>query len=414
MLDYFIFLPFVFWGNMSRRIQPFFLVVLLTFAQAGLVDASQSRGQSRNTQPSPPPQQAAPLGISQVIEALYSLGVTKTEDLVSKNKVQFEATPEIVGILKELGATDKLLSFIPAPRPQPAPSPIVEEPKVAGPFHVMCEPIDCFIVVNQGYYGTTEAHNKILPALAPGSATVQVFSNGYDPQTQKVVLQEGRPEEARFRLTLTSESQQAKGQRFVLDTMRALGGLQALTLLQDFQGDGTLEWMDEKGTVQQGSMKFTKNFDQEMQLEIKTKDGACTSLVSGGTSKESCRGSLKNSEKAVSEAAANFLLYEVQNVIGSFISGTPALVGNDTAPRIEIQRGDASYVLTLNDDKLPAELVHTRRGPTPSIVSVRYSDYGNITVGKYPTHVQIKVDGGMIYAFTINGVSTRSVSVKKR
>src|SRR6185436_15858217 len=196
---------FFFGGNMSRRIQLFFIVILLGLAAAGPLNASQARGQARGAQP-PAPQPVRPLGISQVIESLYSLGVTRTEELVSKNKVQFEATPEIVGILKDLGATDKLLSFIPAPRPQPvAPPPVVEAPKVAGPFRVICEPIDCYIVINDRYYGLTEAHSKVVPTLTPGTATIQVFNNGYDPQTQNIPLQEGRPAEARFQLNLTSE-----------------------------------------------------------------------------------------------------------------------------------------------------------------------------------------------------------------
>jgi hypothetical protein len=400
---------------MSRRIQSFFLVSFLGLTAVGLLDASQSRGQARGAQPSPTPP-VAPLGIAQVIESLYSLGVTRTEELVSRNKVQFEATPEIVGILKELGATDKLLSLIPVAKPQPvAPPPVVEVPKVSGPFRVTCEPTDCFIVINDRYYGLTEAHSRIVPSLAPGTATVQVFNNGYDPQSQQITLQEGRPAEVRFRLNLTSESKLEKGQRFALDAMRAFGGFQAVALLQEFQGDGSLEWKDEKGALRQGSMKFTKNRDQELQLEIKTKDGgSCTSLVSGNTSKDSCKGSLKNSEKVVSVAASSLLLYEVQNVITSFLSGTPTLVGTAAAPQIEIQRGDASFVLTLDQDKLPSELVHTRRGTAPSVVTVRYTDYGKISSGRYPTHFQISMDGNAIFTFTIDGVSMNSVTINRR
>jgi hypothetical protein len=214
---------------------------------------------------------------------------------------------------------------------------------------------------------------------------------------------------------LTSESKFEKGQRFALDAMRAFGGFQAVALLQEFEGDGSLEWKDEKGMLQQGSMKFTKNRDLELQLDVKTKDGgSCTSLVSGNTSKDACKGSLKNSEKIVSAAAANLLLYEVQNVIASFLSGTPTLVGPAAAQQIEIQRGDASWLLTLDEDKLPVALVHTRRGTDPSVVNIRFSDYGKISSGKYPTHLQISVDGNAIYTFTINGVSTRAVTVNKR
>jgi hypothetical protein len=354
----------------------------------------------------------APLGISQVIESLYSLGVTRTEELVSRNKVKFEATPEIVGILKDLGATDKLLSFIPAPKPQPvAPPPVAAAPKVAGPFRVSCEPTDCFIVINDRYYGLTESHSKVVPELAPGTATIQVFNNGYDPQTQKIPLQEGQPAEARFRLNLTAESQFDKGQRYALDAMRAVGGFQTVSLMQEFQGDGSLEWKDEKGMTQQGSMKFTKNRDQELQLEVKTKDGACTALLSGNSSTGNCKGSLKGSEKIVSTAAADLLLYEVQNVIASFLTGTPTLVSEQ---EIELERGDASYVLTLDQEKLPSELVHTRRGSTPSVTNVRYLDYGKISSGKYPAHLQVSVDGNVVCTFTINGVSTRAVTVNRR
>jgi hypothetical protein len=35
-------------------------------------------------------------------------------------------------------------------------------------------------------------------------------------------------------------------------------------------------------------------------------------------------------------------------------------------------------------------------------------------IGKYPIHLQISVDGNAIYTFTINGVSTRSVTVNRR
>ena len=398
---------------MNRNMLPYLLTILLVLAPVELLAASQARGQTRNNPPSPP-QLAAPLTISQVIESLYSLGVTRTEDLISKNKVQFEATPEIVGILKELGATDKLLALIPKPKPQPvAPTPVVDVPKVAGPVRVVCEPSDCTIVVNQTFYGSTEDRSKILPGLKPGSATIQVFSNGYVPQTQQLLLQEGRAEEARFQLVSTPDSQQAKGQRLVLDAMNALGGVQAMTLLRDFQGDGTLDWKDEKGAVQQGSIKFTKNFDKELQLEVKTKDGSCSSLISGESSKQTCRGSLKNSEKTMETATANLLLYEVQNVLGTFIGGKPTLVGNDSARRIKVDLAEGSYVLTLDEDKLPVELEHTRRGAVPSVIKVRYSDYGNISTGKYPVHLTISADGNAVYSFAVNGVSTRSVMLKK-
>src|SRR3954466_12183499 len=72
---------FSFGGNMSRRIQLLFIVILLGLAAVAPLDAGQTRG-ARGAQPAAP-QPPAPLSISQVIESLYSLGVTRTEELVS-------------------------------------------------------------------------------------------------------------------------------------------------------------------------------------------------------------------------------------------------------------------------------------------------------------------------------------------
>jgi len=352
--------------------------------------------------------------MSQVVEALYSLGATKTEDLVARNKVRFEGTPEIIELLKELGATDKLLSFIPTPAPLTPPTPVVvapiaEVPKIAGPFRVICEPSDCSIVINEHLYGSTEAHNRLISTLPPGDATVHVFSNGYESQEQQVLLRQDQPAEVRFRLALTSESRQAKGRQFALDAMHALGGVPTLSLMRDFQGDGTLEWKDDKGAIQQGSMKFTKNIDQDIQLDFKTKDGACTSLKLGKSSKQTCRGSLKNSETLADEAATYLLRYEVQNVIADFLTGTPALVENEAATQIEINTADASDVLTLNENKLPAELVHTRRGTPHPVIKITYSDYVNFSTGQYPIRLQVSVDDNPVFAFALKGISTRVV-----
>src|SRR3954462_12827642 len=45
---------FSFGGNMSRRIQLFFIVILLGLAAVGPLEASQTRGQARGAQPSAP------------------------------------------------------------------------------------------------------------------------------------------------------------------------------------------------------------------------------------------------------------------------------------------------------------------------------------------------------------------------
>src|SRR5258706_10284738 len=123
-------------------------VVLIFTASLHLEPISaQSKAPSppqRGQRPAPAKPQL-PLTLRQVIESLSApRGAARAEDLVSKRGVQFQSSPAVLDILKEFGASPKLLSMIPAPPPPPAPT----EPKPAGTLTVICEPKDCAVVVN--------------------------------------------------------------------------------------------------------------------------------------------------------------------------------------------------------------------------------------------------------------------------
>src|SRR5262249_56874388 len=102
------------------------------------------RGQRASSAPSAKP--PSPMTLKQVIDSLSSLrNSARVESLISKAGVQFQATPEVVDLLKQFGASQKLISMIPPPPPPPPPPPA---PKTAGPLTIMCEPKDCSIAVD--------------------------------------------------------------------------------------------------------------------------------------------------------------------------------------------------------------------------------------------------------------------------
>src|SRR3954462_13329342 len=87
--------------------------------------SAQSRG-TPTTPTTPTPQRGqrgpakppTPLTLRQVIEALSAprnSNSSRVEEQVSKAGVQFQATPANLDILKQFGASAKLLSLIPAP-----------------------------------------------------------------------------------------------------------------------------------------------------------------------------------------------------------------------------------------------------------------------------------------------------------
>src|SRR6266850_443523 len=113
------------------------ILCLMTLAQPTTTQA-QARG-TTTPAPAPPGGQRGtaakpptPLTLRQVIESLSATrSSVRAEALVSKAGVQFEASAAVVDILKQFGASQKLISMIPVPPPPPAP-PAPPAPKIAG------------------------------------------------------------------------------------------------------------------------------------------------------------------------------------------------------------------------------------------------------------------------------------------
>src|SRR5262249_52807856 len=137
------------------------IAFLVCFAPPATHAAAQERGtppilSGQRGQPVKPPVKApvkppTPLTLRQVIEGLLSLkNSARVEDQISKaGGVEFEATPAVVDILKQFGASPKLISMIPVPPKPPEPP----APVTAGPLTVVCEPKDCAVAVGQKYAG---------------------------------------------------------------------------------------------------------------------------------------------------------------------------------------------------------------------------------------------------------------------
>src|SRR5262249_37754606 len=183
-------------------------VAFLVFATA--VQQPTTPPQNRGAQPqrgqrATPPKPPTPLTLRQVIEALFSTrNSSRVEDQISKAGVQFQATPAIVDILKQFGASPKLISMIPAPPPPPE----LPAPKLAGPLTVICEPKDCAVAVDDKYAGSTTQNRKTVSGLHPGEVSIDVFADGYEHLNRRIQLQEGKPAEEKFSFKRSPELRQ--------------------------------------------------------------------------------------------------------------------------------------------------------------------------------------------------------------
>src|SRR4030095_1962956 len=106
-----------------------------------------------------PPKVQPPLTLKEVVQSLVSLrNSTRVENLISTRGIQFQSNPAVLDILKEFGASPKLLLLVKEkaqPIPEP-PAPVVVAPvnKEAGPLNVVGEPKDCLVIVDV-YRGVT-------------------------------------------------------------------------------------------------------------------------------------------------------------------------------------------------------------------------------------------------------------------
>jgi hypothetical protein len=392
------------------------LVIVCGMAFAYTMTLAQAPPLPKSQQPPPPqtprpaPRGAAkaptPLTLRQVLESLSTLKNSKrVEDQISRAGVQFKATPETVDILKQFGASPKLISLIPAPPAAPAP-PKPPEPKIAGALTVACEPIDCLVVIKDKYEGATEQGRKTVNGLQAGPVNVEVFADGYEHVTRTVQMEEGKPREETFSLKPGALQRQQAAKATLLKVMSAFGGTDGLAELGDIEGSGSMQWTASNGGVEQWPMTFNKRVGRDLVTTFKPRDGQCNGSVAAKIVKAECRGGLRNSgEKIAEQGTSLFLSYQLQDVLNTMMS-RPLTISETDASRLESPDSDDYYVFTVGKDGLISELTY-RIGEDPAI-RIQYSNYFSVNRSRYPGRIAMgRLNAEPTWVFTINNVRSK-------
>jgi hypothetical protein len=377
----------------------FLLKSTIGFAQSQGTQPVQ-RGQGQRASSAKPP---SPMTLRQVIESLTSLrNSVRVESLIGKAGVQFQATPEVVDVLKQFGASPRLISMIPVPPPPPQPPP----PKTAGPLTIMCEPKDCNVIVDERYEGTTNQNRKIVTGLRPGTVTVQIFAEGYEHLSRQIALQENKPAEENFSLKRSTILREEGAKASLLKTLSTLGRLHGLVALSDIEGNATMESTNSDGGTEVWAMSFNKHPGKNLVNTFKSKDGQCVASVVGQTSKQDCKGGLKNGgEKIASQGTLLFLSYQVQDVLQTLL-GRQIIASEADDNRVESIEAKDSYVLTIGNDGFPKDLVYQIGNTDP--IHVEYSGFFKADQGWYPKRISLgRVNSTPTWVFTITSVRSR-------
>jgi len=332
----------------------------------------------------------------------------RAEGLVSKAGVQFEASPAVVDILKQFGASQKLISMIPVPPPPPAP-PVPPAPTIAAPLTIVCEPKDCAVVIDDKYEGLTVQNRKTVNGLRPGEINVQIFADGYDHLSRRILVNKDKPTEEKFSLKRSTLAREESARASLLNALTGLGGVDGLVEMSDVEGDGTMQWTNNAGGTEQWTMTFKKRPGKDLAATFKTTEGECTASISAQSAKQECKGGLKNrGEKIAEQGASLFLSYQLQDVIQAILK-RPVLASDPNDHIVESISAKDSYVLTLGNDGLPAELVY-RIGGADMPIQVKYSNYMNLNKGSYSGLISIgRLNNPPAWMFTIKSVRSRSL-----
>jgi len=381
-------------------------VAFLVFATAVQQPAAppQNRGaQPQRGQRATPVKPPTPLTLRQVIEALFSTrNSTRVEDQISKAGVQFQATPAIVDILKQFGASPKLISMIPVPPPPPE----LPAPKLAGPLTVVCEPKDCAVAVDDRYAGSTTQNRKTVSGLHPGEVSIDVFADGYEHLNRRIQLQEGKPAEEKFSFKRSPELRAQIASAALLKAVTSLGGTDGLAEFADVEGTGSMQWTNNSGKVEQWMLSFNKRIGRDIVATFKTKDGQCTASVLAQAAKQECRGGLRGGEKIAEQGTSLLLSYQLQDVIHTLMK-RPLIASETDDNRLESPDTKDAYVMTIGNDGLPTDLVY-RIGETDAPIHVEYSNYMNVNKGKYPGRIAIgRLNSAPVWVFTLIGVQSK-------
>jgi hypothetical protein len=347
--------------------------------------------------------------LKQVIESLSSLRSSqRVEDLISKSGVQFQATPGVADLLKQFGASARLISMIPPP-PTPPPAPAPAAPKLAGPLSIVCEPNDCVVLVDNKHEGLTDHNRKTIAGLTAGEANVEVFADGYEHLARKVRLEADKPAEEKFTLKRSMPERQQIASTALLKAVTTLGGAEGFAEFADVEGNGTMQWMNSKGGIEHWEMTFNKRIGRDLVVTFKTDEGQCTATIQGQTTRQECRGGLKNNgEKIADQGSTIFLSYQLQDVIQTLLK-RPLLASETDDNRIESNDTKDSYFFTINDDGLPINLVY-QIGEKEAPIQVQYSNYLSLNKGRVPGKISLgRMNNDPTWVFTLSSVHSKAL-----
>jgi hypothetical protein len=315
-------------------------------------------------------------------------------EYVQKRGVRFGGDQQILEMLKALGASDELLKLIPAPPPLPPPPPPL--PKVSGPLTIACQPSKCEVIVNDHYYGVTEDGPRVIKDIPAGMASIQVRSDGFEPEMRSVNLPEGSSHGENFVLRPTLTLRRQRGYSLLVRVVSAFGGVEGLAAISEMSGVGTAALPDEDQQLREWEMRFVgrqgwpsmRFLSSQVECEAPASADVPTATCEGKPKKAKLEATRKAKlEATTAKAAELFRDSQFATLLARLL--TRAVIESDSEVRkIETEGGPDSFLLSLDDQGLPTEIVY-RAKPDAEPLTIRYSKYLMENRLRYPGRIEV-------------------------
>jgi hypothetical protein len=327
------------------------------------------------------------------------------ERSVRERGVDFEATEYIIETLRSVGAWAEIRTLVANNDTKIV---VAAPPKPAAKLTVVCEPVDCRIIVrsSEGTTLSSRSQNKsaVFESVPAGSAEIIASADGFTEKSMTVQLADQ---------TAVTVSPVVLEQHRSPELARLLGKsllfevYEATRHVDAIEGRGGMfDWRGADGVDHAWSVaRFMKKPGQDLSITFETRDGGGScSVTLGPRPRTSCGRSLRGYEEDAERAARLFLTFQPHD----FVRGLPQDRAEGDSKQLSFVAAEGpSSRLVLTDEDLLAQVRHqTSEG---AMLVVEYSHYLNPDEqpgpGRYPMWMQITDQNGKAqWDFRLDGV----------
>jgi hypothetical protein len=324
---------------------------------------------------------------------------------INKRGLDFVATSDNLGKLKDAGASGDLVDLITLLKPPPPKPVVVTPPKpVTGMLQLSCAPAECNIRIDGGPDRTTKNGRLVLEGLVYRQYLVDFRKEGYSSKTERITVAGETQPEIKVALEVAPETRAQWGHNLYRAALQAIGGGAELAELKTMSGAGAASSWDLSGVQSEWNIKATFSGGTYSYVLNNASSGTFSLSCQGETCTQKGRGFGKKVNGP--EAAAlntNLVQYNrfhllamlerISNENHRLLASGPPTPGA-AEQHLIVDSRDETYDIALDGAFLPVTVSYRTKDGLAA-AKVTYAQWATFekTGSKYPRHTSVALPG---------------------